>query len=438
MGWRDFSGEFQPIHSIVLDMGKILPVLLVLLFLSRISWSQDGVRQFTNKNGQQIKAALLDVSSDKKNMKIRREDGAEFETEIVALSLDDQQYIKDWLKNRPSKSDFRLDVAISKKVIESETRPYRSNVYKLHQDQLGYEVTVRNLSRESIPNPVISYQIIRLEGASVYPDSDGDWTFTGTDSDENKDEYVLGGTEESTDPLAFNREWVVTTTPMVVERVMNDTAVYFEDELLGVIVQVKTEKGDLIGEFRSNGKEIQDLKWEEVADFKPDQNNGLRRPRVRPDRDMEDGPASYSMQKGDQIDGPVSVDRMSISITADVAPASNGDGVIVSVGGDRKGLAIFLKEKRVVAVQNIDGNHREVEVRQPLGNFKVGVNLTEKELQLLIDGEVVARRDSGGLFEGAVQNGIEVGQDSDRPVGDYDAPFPFPGGISNVTVQIGL
>ena len=37
----------------------------------------------------------------------------EFETEIVNLSLDDQQFIKDWISSNPIVSDFRLDISLA-------------------------------------------------------------------------------------------------------------------------------------------------------------------------------------------------------------------------------------------------------------------------------------------------------------------------------------
>ena len=68
--------------------------------------------QFTSKDGKQISAMLLDISPDNRQVKIRRVDGLEFQFEIVGLSLDDQQHIKDWLKTRvvEVKTDYRLEV----------------------------------------------------------------------------------------------------------------------------------------------------------------------------------------------------------------------------------------------------------------------------------------------------------------------------------------
>ena len=55
-----------------------------------------GLHLFTE--GNQIAANLLEVVDDRKTAKIRREDGIVFSLEIVLFSLDDQQYIKDWME----------------------------------------------------------------------------------------------------------------------------------------------------------------------------------------------------------------------------------------------------------------------------------------------------------------------------------------------------
>ncbi len=57
---------------------------------------------FTDKNGQQVTAILLSISSDRRKIKIRRGDGQEFELVINVLSLDDQQFIKEQLETVPS------------------------------------------------------------------------------------------------------------------------------------------------------------------------------------------------------------------------------------------------------------------------------------------------------------------------------------------------
>ncbi len=92
-------------------------------------------------------------------MSILREDGKSFETVINQLSLDDQQYVKDWLKSRalpesggtaPSlpASSLRVDVVITRSSGETPEASQR----RLRDGGKGQSlrITVKNLSRETI------------------------------------------------------------------------------------------------------------------------------------------------------------------------------------------------------------------------------------------------------------------------------------------------
>jgi len=54
-------------------------------------------RAFTDKRGQQIEARILSISDDKRQLNLVRRDGRAFELAITLLSLDDQQFLNDWL-----------------------------------------------------------------------------------------------------------------------------------------------------------------------------------------------------------------------------------------------------------------------------------------------------------------------------------------------------
>ena len=104
--------------------------------------------QFTSKDGKQISAMLLDISPDNRQVKIRRVDGLEFQFEIVGLSLDDQQHIKDWLKTRvvEVKTDYRLEVDLDYNA--TNTDRHRLDSYYTYEQRFGnYDIAIRNLSR---------------------------------------------------------------------------------------------------------------------------------------------------------------------------------------------------------------------------------------------------------------------------------------------------
>ncbi|MEM7602924.1 MAG: RCC1 domain-containing protein, partial [Verrucomicrobiota bacterium] len=59
-------------------------------------------RVFTDKRDQTIEARILSLSDDLSTMRLERTDGNIFETPITVLSLDDQQFIRDWMNPSPS------------------------------------------------------------------------------------------------------------------------------------------------------------------------------------------------------------------------------------------------------------------------------------------------------------------------------------------------
>ena len=116
-------------------MFRVLLILFVTVH-APVLFAQDApdLHEFTDKKGTKILATLLRVSEDRRMMSIRREDGQEFESEINVLSLDDQQYIKDWMKTAsPSAmmTDYRLELELSKKAGRTSKLSGSSSSYTL-------------------------------------------------------------------------------------------------------------------------------------------------------------------------------------------------------------------------------------------------------------------------------------------------------------------
>ncbi|MCB1092870.1 MAG: hypothetical protein KDL87_15140, partial [Verrucomicrobiae bacterium] len=87
-------------------------------------------RQFKDKQGRTLDAQPVSVSPDRKTLKLRLRDGKDVDLEIVLLSLDDQQFLREWVATQPMVSDFRLQVAIEKVSAKSAERR-RTTYYKL-------------------------------------------------------------------------------------------------------------------------------------------------------------------------------------------------------------------------------------------------------------------------------------------------------------------
>lgn len=227
----------------------------------------DDFHQFTDKKGQQILAKLLDVSKDRRTMKIQRADGIEFETEINVLSLDDQQYIKDWLKNRPEiGADFHLDVAIAKKQKDSEE--HNTDSYELKKKYYTYEITVKNLSREVLESATLEYTVVWEDQVRIYESKKSEeWTFTTPRYEEGGQRVRLSGSTDL-EALAYNRETVFETGLVEIDEVAYfGNQVLEKDDPVGVIVRILSKDSSVIAEVREGSLDEEAYTWESVLAY---------------------------------------------------------------------------------------------------------------------------------------------------------------------------
>ncbi|MAS95285.1 MAG: hypothetical protein CMO55_18965 [Verrucomicrobiales bacterium] len=226
---------------------------------------EDDYHQFTDKKGQQILAMLLGVSDDRRYMKIQRVDGQEFESEINILSLDDQQYIKDWLKSQPEEeTDYRLEIAISKKQKESED--HKEETYSLERKYYSYEITIKNLSRETLNSASMEYTIVWEDQVQIYETDGGLWSYrTPKYGDEQR--VKLSGSSD-VEAVAFNREAVLETESFEIDEVsFFGNQIIEKDEPVGIIVRVLSKDSKVIAEVREGSLSEEDYPWERVIAY---------------------------------------------------------------------------------------------------------------------------------------------------------------------------
>jgi len=424
-----------------LPLFTVLCVLAFSVIFPPSALAEGDSRVFTDKKGQKIEAILLAVAPDWKTMKIRRKDGGEFGYEIVNLCLDDQQFIKDWIKSHPIKADYRLDISVTGKLIDTEKEKSGSGSDTYETKTYEAEIHLTNLSRDTLPYPVISYIIVRDEKVRFFEDSDGDLTYNSR-SDSEPARLVTFRGEIKGEEMVFNREATITTKKFQLNRFdFGFDETFYEDKLTSVLVQVKTQKGALIKEFRSKGNspELENMTWDDVLELARDPSEiDEEEATPRAIGMLEKGPSSHSLLKGDTIRGPIDVVKMPITIKAHVGPASSAkNGAIVSIGAKKQGLAILIEGDQLIGLQVKDPESARVMVRPPLGEFDVELRLSETKLVIFVDGREESSVTSLGLFELPSKRGIEVGQDTAPTLTDNEEPFAFSGKIEDASVEIG-
>ena len=115
-------------------------------------------------------------------------------------------------------------------------------------------------------------------------------------------------------------------------------------------------------------------------------------------------------------------------------------GVVLARGGPAEGFALYLNQGRphfavraaselvtVSGKKAIDGHWTHL----------VGVLNDKKEMQLYVNGDLVASGKSKGFIKSDPKQGLEIGADQTSAVGEYTSPFPFAGLIDEVRLYFG-
>lgn len=249
-------------------MIRLAIALTALVFLAPLRAQEAAeLHEFTDKKGSKILASLLSVSEDKRTMKIRREDGIEFDLEINILSLDDQQFVKQWMAQAPkTAADYLIELVATRKAGRTEKLDGGSSSYSYERRFSTYDFTVRNLSRETVPPARIEYAIVWDEQLDLFLDDDGNWSYDYPDEDQASTFVKLLGSVEIPS-LPFNREETVTTEAFPVDRMFLLGDLYREDEALGVVARVVASDGTVLAETKFGKAEVERAEWESVIAF---------------------------------------------------------------------------------------------------------------------------------------------------------------------------
>jgi arylsulfatase A-like enzyme len=145
-------------------------------------------------------------------------------------------------------------------------------------------------------------------------------------------------------------------------------------------------------------------------------------------------------KSGDVLSGDEApeVAERPLTITADVDTAGT-NGVILAQGASAHGYAIYLRGGKLAFGVRIAGELTVIEAGEPLsrGSHRIEAQLAKGgKLTLAVDGRQVAKGKAPGLIVGQPADGLTVGEDGNAAVGEYEAPNPFAGKVSNVHVQV--
>jgi hypothetical protein len=172
------------------------------------------------------------------------------------------------MKTAKLASDFRLEIDIEKKTGRTERFKGSSSSYEYEKRLASFEVKVRNLSRESLPPTRLEYTIIWDNHLALRLSEDGGWSYSSlTDEDDPINLAKITG-EASLTALLFNRDEVVPTGEIEINRMFISGELYREDEPYGIIARVVTTEGNVVAEKRFGNSMLDAMEWREVSEIK--------------------------------------------------------------------------------------------------------------------------------------------------------------------------
>ena len=280
---------------------------LAIMFSSQVGFYAFALAEeyhtFTNKKGQKIEAQLMSITPDKKRAYIRKKGSREVPVEIVTLSLDDQQYLKNWLRDNPIKLEFNLDVSFNKHQLGTDRQPVPNYNVTWATNNTNMEIKVQNKSREKLTGATIEYYIIIEQGINVNPyregsssrkeyGVDGWWYHNERSSKGMRGKRKMGrlpilikhGKSKMVD-LPFNYSEKIISETFPLREIEGDSQSSVKDGILGVIVKITAENGSLIGVYRSNDHKLFQRDWDIIAQMPPGDplghpsEDGMRKPR---------------------------------------------------------------------------------------------------------------------------------------------------------------
>jgi arylsulfatase len=199
------------------------------------------------------------------------------------------------------------------------------------------------------------------------------------------------------------------------------------------------EMNNLADKYPDRVKEMA-ATWQAYADRAKVQPYGAHRLRKR-NPDPANAPTKLTdLKPGTALNrtgSPVLSDA-GIAITAHVSRMA-GDGVLVAQGAEKEGYALYVKDGRAHFIARRAGQLCDV-TSQPIpanAPATLTAHLThDGQATLQVNDQSPTTADFFGPLLETPVDGLSVGSDQGKPVGEYQAPFPFKGDLTSVDVEV--
>lgn len=193
------------------------------------------LRSFVSSTGESIKAELVSHAAGK--VRIKREDGREFEVDPAVFCKEDEKIIRDWMATQAELASYRFRFNADKKVMDRDSYSGAGSCTRW-----AYEISLTNDQQNAVNGITVKYRVLYNNG----------------------EDRMMEGQHVLDQQLEFNRSLVVTTETVELYK-DRDSSYYRNAGLKGCLVRVLDPQGRVVADWVSNDVGMRDKTWENTA-----------------------------------------------------------------------------------------------------------------------------------------------------------------------------
>jgi hypothetical protein len=229
-------------------------------------------RAFEDQFGRTMEADLISHTGINSDIIKISMGGKQLDVEINLFSDKDQNFIRNWMKETPPKINYAFRVEATLKqlgTVPKKTSSSRSSSSRTKTKTNVYEIHLTNLTRQTVRDLRLEYRIVK-EGRS------------------GKFEFQKGSKEIS-EPMRYNQDVVLTTAKSDLDSYRSSYSSYsYKEAVLGILVRVFDQQGELVTDWRSTGTKMGKISWEEIDRYLASRKTSSSRTRSTSSRRRSD------------------------------------------------------------------------------------------------------------------------------------------------------
>lgn len=223
-------------------------------------------RAFTNKEGVEMAAEVIAVGGSMRTVTIERPDGRRFEIEIIGLSLDDQQFLKEWLDRQPTPEPASLSIRIeaAASFTELSRERFEDRIYggSGTHNEFHYQFSILHQGRQPLVGVRLEYALMLHDLVSIRPTTDDESeTVRWRGRDQGPVVYRSGSVP--LEPMKYNTAQQVSTPALTYEAVRGGSAGNSPHDIpIGVVARLVGKDGTVLAEYSAIDHDYPQLTWQ--------------------------------------------------------------------------------------------------------------------------------------------------------------------------------